>query len=146
MINFEISTLVDRPIEDVFAFIGNPLNTPKWQTIVSRIEQVVPGAVGVGSKFNVQAQMMGRAMQGLMEVTAYEPPNKFGFTNKAGPVEIAATITLQSVGSGTKITINIQANPGGLFKLAEGPMTHQIKTQMEASIGNLKSILEKMIK
>ena len=145
MINFEISTLVDRPIADVFTFLSNPMNTPKWQMMIKNIEQVIPGAVNIGSKFNVRAEAMGRAMDGLMEVTAYEPPTKFGFTNKAGPMEMAITFTLKTVGTGTKITLNIQGNPGGIFKLAEGPMTHQIKSQMEANIAKLKSVLEAMI-
>jgi carbon monoxide dehydrogenase subunit G len=145
MINFEISTLVDRPIEDVFAFLSNPLNTPKWQTMVKSIEQVVPGAVGIGAKFNAHAEVMGHTMEGLMEVTTYEPPTRFGFTNKAGPMEMAVAFALKPVGTGTKITLNIQGNPGGIFKLAEGPMTHQIKAQMEANLAKLKSVLEAMI-
>ena len=145
MIDFEINTLVDRPIEAVFAFISNPLNTPKWQVMIKNIEQAIPGAVGVGAKFNVRAEMMGRAMDGLMEVTAYEPPTKFGFTNKAGPMEIAVTFTLKPVGTGTKINLHIQGNPGGIFKLAEGPMMNQMKSQMEANIAKLKSVLEAMI-
>ena len=145
MINFDINTLVDRPIEDVFAFLSNPLNTPKWQVMIKSVEQAIPGAVGIGSKFNMSAEMMGRAMQGLMEVTAYEPPSKFGFTNKAGPMEMTITFTLKSVGTGTKVNLNIQGNPGGILKLAEGPMTNQMKSQMEANIARLKSVLEAMI-
>lgn len=146
MINFEISTLVDRPIEAVFTFLSNPLNTPKWQGMIKSIEQVVPGAVSVGSKFNVTAEMMGRAMQGLMEVKTYEPPSKFGFTNKAGPMEMSVNFTLKPVGtSASKVTLNIQGEPGGVLKLAEGPMTHQMKSQMEANVAKLKSVLEAMI-
>jgi carbon monoxide dehydrogenase subunit G len=145
MINFEISTLVDRPIEDVFAFLSNPLNLPKWQAMMASIEQATPGAVGVGSKFNVHAAMMGRAIEGVMEITAYEPPTKFGFTNKAGPMQVTATVTLKPVGTGAKVTLKAEGNPEGVFKLAEGPMTHQIKTQMEANLAKLKSVLEALI-
>ena len=86
MINFEISTLVDRPIDEVFTFISNPLNMPKWQVMVAKVEQLIPGAIGIGSKFNVKAGMLGRAMEGVMEITDYEPPTKFGFTNRLGPI------------------------------------------------------------
>jgi carbon monoxide dehydrogenase subunit G len=145
MINFEIGTLVDKPIEEVFTFLSNPLNTPKWQAMIKKVEQIIPGVVGPGSQFNVQAEMMGRIMMGVMEVKAFEPPNKFAFTNKSGPVEVNITFTLKPVGSGTKVNIAVEGNPGGLFKLAEGPMTHQLKAQMEANIAKLKSVLEAMI-
>ena len=144
MINFELSTLVDRPMENVFAFLSNPLNLPKWQSMVASIEQVTPGAVGIGSKYNIHAALLGRAIDGVMEVIACEPPTKFGFTNKAGPMEVTVNVTLKLVGTGAKITLNAQGNPAGVFKLAEGPLTHQIKSQMEANLARLKSILEAM--
>lgn len=144
MINFELSTLVDRPMEDVFAFLSNPLNLPKWQSMIASIEQVTPGAVGVGSKYNVHAALMGRSIDGVMELIACEPPTKFGFTNKAGPMEVTVNVTLKPVGTGAKITLNAQGNPAGMFKLAEAPLTHQIKSQMEANLAKLKSLLEAM--
>lgn len=145
MINFEISTLVDRPIDEVFTFISNPLNMPKWQVMVAKVEQLIPGAIGLGSKFDVRAGMLGRAMEGVMEITEFEPPTKFGFTNRLGPMQMKASVTLKSVGTGTKITLNVQGNPDGIFKIAEGPMAQQIKIQMEANLERLKSVLEAMI-
>jgi len=145
MIDLEISTLVDRPVEEVFKFMSDPLNLPKWQVMVERIEQAMPGVAGLGAKFNVHAQVMGRAMVGLMEITALEPPNKFGFKNKAGPVEVNVTVRLKPVGTGSKVTLHVQGNPEGVFKLAEGPLGQQIKGQMEKNLVKLKSVLESLI-
>ncbi len=142
MINLELSTLVDRPLEDVFNFLSNPLNVPKWQAMIASIEQVTPGPNAVGSKYNVHAEMLGRHIDGLMEITAYEPPTKFAFTNQAGPMQVNVIVTLKPVGTGAKITLNAQGNPGGVFKLAEGALTHQIKSQMETNLAKLKSVLE----
>lgn len=142
MINLELSTLVDRPLEDVFNFLSNPLNLPKWQAMIASIEQATPDPNAVGSKYNVHAEVLGRHIDGLMEIIAYEPPTKFGFTNRAGPMQVRVTITLKPVGTGAKITINAQGNPGGVFKLAEGALAHQIKGQMEANLARLKTVLE----
>lgn len=143
MITFDLSTLVDRPMPDVFAFISNPLNLPKWQSMVASIEQVTPGAVGVGSKYKVAAEMMGRKLDGQMEITTFAPPDKFGFTNQAGPMQVTVTVTLKPVGTGAKITLHAEGNPGGLFKLAEGALAGQVKSQMEANLARLKAVLEK---
>jgi carbon monoxide dehydrogenase subunit G len=142
MINYELSTLVDRPLQEVFDFMSDPLNMPKWQSMIASIEQVTPGSITVGSKYSVHAEMLGRRMEGVMEITAHEPPVKFGFTNQAGPMQVTVTVTLKPVGMGAKITINAQGNPAGVFKLAEGPLTHQIKGQMEKNLAKLKSVLE----
>jgi carbon monoxide dehydrogenase subunit G len=143
MISFEISTLVDCPLEEVFNFISNPLNLPKWQKMISSIDQVTPGTVTVGSKYKVTAEMMGQKIDGVMEVSTLEPPVRFGFTNQAGPMQVTVTITLKPVGTGAKITLNAQGNPGGVFKLAEGVLAKQVKSQMEANLANLKTVLDK---
>lgn len=142
MINLELSTLVDRPVQDVFTFLSNPLNLPKWQHMVAGIEQVTPGAPKVGSKYKVSAEMLGRKIDGLMEITTLEPPTKFGFTNQAGPMQVTVTVSLKAVGTGAKIMLNAQGNPGGVFKIAEGVLAGQVKSQMEANLARLKSVLE----
>jgi carbon monoxide dehydrogenase subunit G len=127
---------------DVFAFLSNPLNLPKWQAMIAGIEQVTPGEVGVGSKYKVSAELLGRKIDGLMEITAFEPPNKFGFINNAGPMQVTVTVMLKPVGTGVKIALNAQGNPGGIFKIAEGALAGQVKGQMEANLARLKAVLE----
>ena len=76
MINLDLGALIDKPIKDVFAFVGNPNNMSKWNSAVASLQQITPGAVGVGTKFKSVAEMMGRRIEGEMQVTAYEPiPN-----------------------------------------------------------------------
>ena len=142
MINFEIGVLIDRPVSDVFSFLSNPLNLPKWQSMIARIEQVTPGAVNVGSKYKVSAEMLGRKIDGQMEITTFEPPARFGFTNQAGPMQVTGTVTGKPVGTGAKISLNAQGNPGGLFKIAEGVLAGQVKSQMEGNLARLKAVLE----
>lgn len=142
MITIDLSTLVDRPMPDVFTFISNPLNLPKWQSMIASIEQVTPDEVGVGSKYKVAAEMMGRKIDGLMEITTFAPPDKFGFTNQAGPMQVTVTVALKPVGTGAKIALHADGNPGGVFKIAEGVMAGQVKSQMEANLARLKSVLE----
>jgi hypothetical protein len=142
MITFDLSTLVDRSMPDVFTFLSNPLNLPKWQSMIAKIEPVTPGTVGVGSKFKVAAEMLGRKIDGLMEITTFAPPDKFGFTNQAGPLQVTVTVTLKSVGTGAKIALHAEGNPGGFFKIAEGVMAGQVKSQMEANLARLKAVLE----
>ncbi len=142
MINFELSVLVDRSLQDIFVFLSNPLNLPKWQSIISSIEQITPGPVGLGVKYAVHAEMLGRKIDGQMEVVEFQPPSHFGFINNAGPMQIKVLVTLKPVGTGAKISLTAEGNPGGVFKLAEGLLVRQLKSQMEANLARLKSVLE----
>ena len=143
MINLDFGVLVDRPIKDVFAFVSNPGNMSKWNSAVVSLEQATPGAVGVGTKFKSIGEMMGRRIEGEMQITAYEPDTKCGFQVNAGPMQVNLTLSFKTVGTGTKVNLNAQGNPGGIFKLAEGVMAGQVKSMMEGNLARLKSVLEK---
>ena len=143
MINLDLGTLIDRPVQDVFSFVANPSNMTKWNSAVVNIQQITPGPVGVGTKFKSVGEALGRRMEGEVQVTAYEPDRKSGFQMNAGPVQVNVTLTFKPVGTGTKLNLNAQGNPGGIFKLAEGVLAGRVKSMMEENLMRLKSVLEK---
>jgi len=143
MINLDLSTLIDHPVKDVFAFVSNLNNMSKWNSAVVSLQQLTPGAVGVGTKFKSVGEMMGRRIEGEVQVTSYEPDTKTDFQMNAGPMQINVTISFKPVGTGTKVGLNAQGNPAGVFKLAEGIMQGRIKSLMEENLARLKSVLEK---
>jgi carbon monoxide dehydrogenase subunit G len=143
MINLDLGALIDKPVKDVFAFVSNPNNMSKWNAAVVSLQQVTPGAVGVGTKFKSVGELMGRRIEGEMQVTAYEPDTKCGFQVSAGPMQVNLTMTFKTVGTGTKISLNAQGNPAGFFKLAEPVMAGRVKSLMEENLARLKAQLEK---
>lgn len=143
MINLDFGVLVDRPVKDVFAFVSNPNNMSQWNSAVVSLQQSTPGTVGVGTKFKTVGEMMGRRIEGEMQIIAYEPDTKCGFQLQAGPMQVNLTLSFKTVGTGTKISLNAQGNPGGIFKLAESVMAGQVKSMMEGNLARLKTVLEK---
>lgn len=142
MINLDLSTLIDRPVSDVFAFVSNLNNMSKWNSAVVSLEQVTPGDIGVGTKFKSVGEMMGRRIEGEVQVTSYEPDHKTGFQMNAGPMQMNINISFKPVGTGTKVSLNAQGNPTGVFKLAEGMLQGRVKSMMEENLARLKSVLE----
>lgn len=143
MINLDLGTLVDKPIKEVFSFVADPNNMSKWNSAVVSLQQITPGAVGVGTKFKSVGEMMGRRIEGEMQVTIYEPDNRCGYQVNAGPMQVNLNMTFKTVGTGTKISLNAQGNPAGVFKIAEPMMAGRVKSMMEENLARLKSVLEK---
>lgn len=142
MISFELGTLLDRPMKDVFAFVSDLRNGPKWQSQLVEVQQTSSGPIGVGTTYKTTGELMGRRLEGNAEVTDYQPDSMFGFKMDAGPVQVRAIINLKPAGTGTRLSLKGEGNPGGVFKLAEGALAKQIKSQMEANLARLKSVLE----
>ena len=143
MINLDLGALIDKPIQDVFVFVANPNNMSKWNSAVVSLQQITPGAVGVGTKFKSIGEAMGRRIEGEMQVVTYEPDTKCGFQLQAGPMQMNLTMSFKTVGTGTKLSLNARGNPAGIFKLAEGVMAGRVKSMMEENLARLKSVLEK---
>ena len=110
MINIDLGVLIDKSVKDVFAFITNSSNMSKWNSAVVSLEQVTPGNVGVGTKFKSVGEMLGRRIEGEMQVIAFEPDSKYGFQMNAGPVQVNVTLTFKTVGTGTKLSLNADDN------------------------------------
>jgi carbon monoxide dehydrogenase subunit G len=143
MINLDFGTLIDKPIKDVFAFVANPNNMSKWNSAVVSLQQITPGAVDVGTKFKSVGEALGHRIEGEMQVVSYEPDSKCGFQLQAGPMQMNLTMSFKTVGTGTKLGLNAQGNPAGVFKLAEGMLQGRVKSMMEENLARLKSVLEK---
>jgi uncharacterized protein YndB with AHSA1/START domain len=142
MAKMEATVVINRPVEDVFAYIAVVGNWPQWNTSMMEAEQTSEGPVGLGAKFRGVNQFMGQRMEWTSEITTYELNKKLGQKILSGPMSIAQSITLEAVESGTKFTLFGEGETGGVFKLAEPIVNRAMQRQMEGNVANLKDILE----
>ena len=142
MIKIETSVLINRPVNEVFAYVANLENGQEWQTDVQELRQTSEGPMGVGTVWHEVRQLLGRLVEQSNKMTQYEPNKKFAY-RQSGTVPVEAMITFESVAEGeTKVTMTGEAEPGGFFKLAEPLVAQMAKRQTEANAANLKDILE----
>lgn len=142
MYTFEQSVFIKRPQEEVFEFLTNPTNDPKWRDSAVSGEWTSDGPIGVGStKHNID-KLLGREIKSTIEVTVWDPPHKVGLKTVGGPMPYEATETFESKESGTQLTFSGQAEIGGFFKLAEGLVGKQLEKQIDKDLKGLKQYLE----
>lgn len=137
------SITINRPVEEVFDFVTNYQNNSKWQTGVIVAEFTSPGPVSVGSTFRYDADFMGRKMETTGEITAYDPPQIFGWKSTSGPFPMSGSTSFESVEGGTLITDSIGGEPGGFFKIAAPLLAKQLQDQSAKDLEKLKKLLEK---
>lgn len=143
MAQIQNSITVNRPIEQVFAFVADYRNNVKWQTGVIAAEFTSSAPVGVGTTYKYDAEIMGRKLETSGELTAYDPPKKIAWKSTSGPFPMSGSTTFESADGGTLVTDTIEAEPGGFFKLAEPLLMKQMQGQTEKDMKKLKDILEK---
>ncbi len=141
MLKVTSSVVINKPVADVFAFAINAENDTQWQ---GGVDQVIPEGPQdvVGAKYTEVRKFMGQEMRSTLEVTAYEKNVKWGSKVLKGPVPYEATVTFEAEGGGTRVTTQVEGEPKGFFKLAEGVLQGQLQKSLDEDGQRLKHLLE----
>jgi carbon monoxide dehydrogenase subunit G len=142
MYQFDKSIWINRPQQEVFDYVTDLTNDPAWQTGIMSNERTSDGPVGAGNTWHYKVKNLGRTMEVDIEVTGYDLPNSASVKAIGGPVPFENTYTFESKDGGTQLTLNGQAELGGIFKLAEGLVSKQVEKQFDTDLSSLKLILE----
>jgi hypothetical protein len=101
MINVEVSTVINRPITDVFAFFTEPTNNPKWEKGLIECRKTSPGPMGVGAQIIEVRKFLGQHMESKLEVTAFDINEKCVVKVAAGPTQFEISAIFEAVGDKT---------------------------------------------
>ena len=141
MLKVTSSVVINKPVAEVFAFVTNPENDTQWE---GGLDRVIPEGPqdAVGAKYTEVRKFMGQEMKSTLEVTTYEKNAKWGSKVLKGPVPFEVLITYEPEGSGTRMTTQVEGEPKGFFKLAEGALQGQLQKSLDEDGERLKKLLE----
>jgi uncharacterized protein YndB with AHSA1/START domain len=116
---FEATVLVDRPIEEVFAFLANGENDPKFSPRVLEIAKTTDGPPGVGTVYASTVKDAGVKTKRQFELTEFEPPTRIRWTeiSKNAVSAPEGGYDLAPEGDGTRVTLHNVLEGHGLGKL-----------------------------
>jgi uncharacterized protein YndB with AHSA1/START domain len=139
------SIIIQRPVEEVFAFATDARNNPQWQSRsgLQRSQQLPDGPVGVGTRIIEVWKFMGIESESTSEVVEYEPDRKYTRRAISGSSPIKkGTLTFEPAAGGTRLTRIAQVQAGGLFAIAEPLLASNLKRGFEEIDATLKALLE----
>jgi len=106
--SFEVTTVVDRPIEEVFAFLADGTNDPKFSPRVLEIAKTTDGPPGVGAVYASTVKDGGVKTKREFEVTEFVPPTRIRWTERSKNIVTAPEggYDLAPEGAGTRVTLH----------------------------------------
>jgi uncharacterized protein YndB with AHSA1/START domain len=141
MIKVEASIIIQRPIEEVFAFVADQTHAPQWQHDLLEVRRTTDGPVGVGTKHTAVRKFLGRRMELTNEYVKYEPNKQITFTGD-GTTRFECSYLTEATPQGTRLTCRMQMEPDGFFGLAEPLIASGLRRDFAASFRELKALLE----
>lgn len=136
----ESETVIQRPIGEVFAFLADAENDPKWRSAVLDIARVSGSGVGTHYRQGVKGPG-GRRLDADIEITRLEPDALIGFRATSGPVRPTGQYHLEPAGTGTRVRFTLDAELPGLKKMM-APMVQKTMNNEVGKLENLKRVLE----
>ncbi|WP_211881663.1 SRPBCC family protein [Pseudarthrobacter albicanus] len=143
MVLLEVTTILNLPVGDVFAFVADQNNAPAWQKGLLSVQKTTEGPAGVGTTHAFERRIMGRRTTATNVYTQYVPDEIVAFKSTSGPVQFHASYRTTTGGSGTKLTCRIELESGrGRSGLMLPLIARSIKKEMKSNLVTLKALLE----
>ncbi len=143
MVTVETSIAIDRPAEDVFAFVSDHTNAPRWQRGLLEVRRANDSPIGVGTRHTFVRTFMGRRLEASNEFTRYEPSRLVAFNATSNWLPGQGSYVVEPTGrASARLIARVELRPSGLFRLAGSLMAAALRREVEANLSDLKGLLE----
>jgi uncharacterized protein YndB with AHSA1/START domain len=141
MIQHEVTVHLNKPVEQVFAFLMDTSQLSTWQSNLIKSEQLTAGPLRTGSRFREIRRINNKETEIQAEITALEP-NKRLETKTATKPQAMVSYLLDPESGGTRLKYKFVLITSGLMRLLEPMIASSIKKDTEADFEALKRVLE----
>lgn len=134
---FTNNVFIDRPVSEVFAFISNFENIPKWNYFVVAVTNESPPGLGVGTTY----QQRRKSDEQQYVVTEFEPDVRVAVRTLPPSPRLLMSFAFEQYGRGTRLTDQWVLETG-LPRWLEGIGTSRVSSAVRDNLAKLKELLE----
>ena len=133
---------IARRPEDVFAYLDDLARHGEWQESIVSVRKDTEGPTKVGTRATETRKIGGREQTMTYEITEHSPPRSFAFRGLDGPIRPSGKGTVEPVGDGSRVSIELELKGYGLGKLLLPLAASQARKQVPKDHQRLKERLE----
>jgi uncharacterized protein YndB with AHSA1/START domain len=137
--------VVDRPTEEVFAFVTDPRNDPQWWRGVREVRIMTSGDPA-GTEYEQVTRLFGRRFVARIRLTEHDPPHRVVLTAVRSAVPFTATYSFEPVGAGrTRFRMTATLAVAGSYRLLGPLFLPLLRLQTRSYFRVLKQVLESRV-
>jgi carbon monoxide dehydrogenase subunit G len=139
------SAVIDRPIEEVWAFLAEGTNDPKFSPRVLEIRKEPEGPSALGTVFVSKVKDAGMKSDRRFELTTFDPPTTLRWAERSQNLVTVPEggYDLEDLGDGrTRVTVFNSFEGHGLGKLLVGPARKAAAKDADAFAARIKAAVE----
>jgi len=138
------SIVIQRPVEDVFAYMDDVSREPEWQPQLIEAEQIPSGPATVGTKRRYVSEFLGKRVENTYVVKVYEPNTRLVVkTTTDSVLDATSDIRWEAVPEGTRVTMALDGRPRGALRFVPARvMESTFEKEIATTLKRLKERLE----
>jgi hypothetical protein len=134
--------IIARSVAEVFDFVSDERNEPRYNPQMVSVEQISPGPIGLGSQFRAQMKSGARTLPVLLEFTAFERPIRLGSHSSFSGIITDGELTFETLGNSTRMRWVWDIKPTGVLKMFTPLVVWMGRRQENRIWSQLKQCLE----
>jgi carbon monoxide dehydrogenase subunit G len=124
------ATTIARPVDEIFDYLSDARNEPRWLPGASSVEKTSDGPVGLGSTFSGDYRGAGSVQ---LELVEFERPRRVTFRARSRIVDFDDAVELTPVDGGTRLEARMTAQPRGAMRLVSPLMARTMRASSPAT-------------
>lgn len=133
--------LISLPVDQVAGYAMDWRNDADWTQGIRSAEltkEADGGGFGVGAEVTRTAHFLGRRIDYVLRVAAYEPGRVLDMVSVAGPMPMHVTYTFAPHPQGTLARIRVQGGAGRYYRLATPVMARKVRSSIGKDLRDLQ--------
>ncbi|MFE3034732.1 SRPBCC family protein [Streptomyces canus] len=135
---------IPLPPERVAAYAMDWRHDAEWTQGIRTAEltrQADGGGFGAGAEVTRRAHFLGRRIDYVLRVAAYEPPRLLDMVSVRAPMPMHVTYSFEPHPRGTLAAIRVRGGPGGPLRLASPLFARQVRSSLTKDLRDLERML-----
>ena len=116
MARVEGEIIIQRPAEEVFDFVADERNEPRYNPRMVVAELISREPIGLGTRFRAELETGRRTMPMTIEFTGFDRPRRLASATQPSIMDTVGAIVFEPA-QGTRMRWSWDAQPRGLLRL-----------------------------
>lgn len=139
-----VSVVVDRPADEVFAYVTDPSRFPEWQKGVVTGQMDSDGTPRVGDRCLTTRRIGFAERPATSQLVHFDPPHHWGVRGVDGPIRAMVDVTVEARSdTAAQLTIALDFEGHGIGRvLVPLLVRREARREMPINVATLKQRLE----
>jgi Polyketide cyclase / dehydrase and lipid transport len=142
MAHVEGEIIINRPVEEVFDFVADERNEPRYNEEMLKCELTTGESIGAGSRFHAEMSMRGKPVGMTVEFIGYDRPRVLASVSQVSSMDIEGQLVFDPIPEGTRMHWSWNLKPHGFLRLLTPLVTRMGRQQERRIWGSLTHYLE----